>query len=136
MKRDLEIIRAIMLNVEADKYPYGGTVHLDGVDDVVVGHHVALILEAGLAEGDLIRVDSHGIVGGHIERLTSLGHDFCEGIRQDTVWNKVRQKIIKPGAAYTISVVVEMVRIYVQKQVLGTDLIGQHSRWPGGNEYE
>jgi hypothetical protein len=28
MKRDMDLIRSILLNVEADKYPYGGNVHL------------------------------------------------------------------------------------------------------------
>ena len=121
MKRDLEIIRAIMLNVEADKYPYGSDVRLDGVDPVVCARHVALILDAGLAVGRLIETNSHGIVGGQIDRLTSAGHDFCEGIRHDTIWNHVKERIIKPGAAYTITAVVEMVRVLVQKQVLGTE---------------
>lgn len=121
MRRNLEIIRSIMLNVEDDKYPYGASVRIDGLDSIICAHHVALILDAGLAEGRLIKTDEVGIVAGQIDRLTSLGHDFCEGIRQDTIWNKVKEKIIKPGAAYTISAVIEMVKISVQKQVLGTE---------------
>lgn len=110
-----------MLNVEDDKYPYGGDVRLDGVDSIICAHHVALILDAGLAEGRLIKTDDVGIVAGQIDRLTSLGHDFCEGIRQDTIWNKVKDKIIKPGAAYTISAVIEYVKISVRQQLFGPE---------------
>ena len=76
MKRDMEIIRQILLNAEDDKYPYGGGVHLDGVVDEICAHHVALIFDAGLAEGRLIKTDAHGIVSASIERLTSAGHDL------------------------------------------------------------
>ena len=120
MKRDLEIIRSIMLNAEADKYPYGSSVRLEEVDDIICAKHVALILDEGLAEGRLIKTDAHGIVAGQIDRLTSRGHDFCDGIRQDTIWNTVREKIIKPGVSYTMSAVIEMVKIQVQRQVFGT----------------
>ncbi|MCR6654675.1 MAG: DUF2513 domain-containing protein [Opitutus sp.] len=121
MKRDLEIIRTIILNVEADKYQYGDYIRVEGVDPTICAHHVALILDAGLAEGRVIKSVSYGIVHGQIDRLTNSGHDFCEGIRQDTIWTKVRERIIKPGAAYTISAVVEMVRVQVQKQVFGAE---------------
>lgn len=119
MKRDMEIIRSILLNVEADKYPYGGPVHLEGVPDEVCGHHVALLFDAGLAEGRLIKTDMSGIVGASIDRLTSAGHDFCDGIRQDTIWKKAQEHILKPGASYGLSVLVEYVKLQVHQRVFG-----------------
>jgi hypothetical protein len=119
MKRDMDLIRSILLGVEEDKWGYGQLIALDGVDGKVIGHHVALILDAGLAVGTLRRVDAFGIVGGSIERLTSSGHDFCEGIRQDTIWNKAKEHIIKPGASYGLSILVEWVKIEVHKHVFG-----------------
>ena len=119
MKRDMDIIRQILLNVEDDKYPYGGRVHLDVVPDEVSGHHAALIFDAGLAEGRLIKTDAHGIVGASIDRLTSAGHDFCDGIRQDTIWNKAKEHILKPGASYGLSVFVEWVKVEVHRRVFG-----------------
>ena len=119
MKRDMEIIRSILLNVENDKYQHGEPVHLDGVPNAVCAHHVALLFDAGLAEGHLIKTDSRGIVGAIIFRLTSAGHDFCDGIRQDTIWNKAKEHIIKPGASYGLSVLVEYVKVQVHQRVFG-----------------
>ena len=119
MKRDMEIIRQILLNAEDDKYPYGGGVHLDGVVDEICAHHVALIFDAGLAEGRLIKTDAHGIVCASIERLTSAGHDFCDGIRQDTIWNTAKEHILKPGASYGLSILIEYVKIQVRQRVFG-----------------
>ncbi len=119
MKRDMDIIRQILINIEDDKYPYGTLVHLDGVTERSCAQHVALILDAGLAEGHLIKGDAHGIVGALIERLTSAGHDFCDGIRQDTIWNKAKEHVIKPGASYGFKVLVEWVKVEVHRRVFG-----------------
>jgi len=119
MKRDMEIIRQILLNVEDDKYAYGERVHLDGVSDRICALHVALIFDAGLAEGRLIQSDSVGIAAAMIFRLTSAGHDFCDGIRQDTIWNKAREHILKPGASYGLSILVEYVKLQVHQRVFG-----------------
>ena len=119
MKRDMDIIRQILLNVEDDKYPYGGRVHFDTVPDDVCAHHVALIFDAGLAEGRLIKTDAHGIVGASVDRLTSTGHDFCDAIRQDTIWNKAKEHLLKPGAKYGLPVLVEWVKLEVRRLVFG-----------------
>jgi len=119
MKRDMDIIRAILLNVEADKYQYGERVHLDGIPDEICAHHVALLFDAGLAEGHLVRADSIGIAAATIERLTSAGHDFCDGIRHDTIWNKAKEHILKPGGSYGLSILVEYVKLQVHQRVFG-----------------
>ena len=115
MKRDMEIIRKILLNVEADKYQLGEIVRLDGVPDDICAKHVALILDAGLAVGRLHKSDSYGIVAADIERLTTPGHDFCDGIRHDTIWNKAKDHIIE----YGLSVCVEWVKLEVHQRVFG-----------------
>ena len=120
MKRDMEIIRAILINVENDKYPYGGLVHLDEFSDETCGYHVALLFDAGLAEGRLIKSNSFGIAWASIDRLTSAGHDFCDGIRQDTIWNKAKEHILKPGASYGLSILVEYVKLQVHHRVFGS----------------
>jgi hypothetical protein len=60
-----------------------------------------------------------GIAAASIDRLTSAGHDFCAGIRQDTIWNKAKEHILKPGAFYGLSVLVEYVRVQVHQRVFG-----------------
>ena len=119
MKRDMDVIRAILINVEDDKYQYGEGVHLDGVSDKICAHHVALLFDEGLAEGHLIKADAYGIMGATIDRLTSAGHDFCDGIRQETIWNKAKEHIIKPGASYGLSILVEYVKLQVHQRVFG-----------------
>jgi hypothetical protein len=115
MKRDMEIIRQILLNVEDDKYQYGERVHLPEISDEICARHVALIFDEGLAEGRLIETSASGIAAALIFRLTSRGHDFCDGIRQDTIWNKARQHVMN----YGLSILVEWVKLEVHQRVFG-----------------
>lgn len=115
----MELIRAILLKVEEDAFAYGQRVRIDGVDDVVCGKHVALIIDAGLAVGVVHRCDAYGITGGSIDRLTASGHDFCDGIRNEGIWAQVQERVLKPGAGYGLSVLVEYVRVEVHRRIFG-----------------
>ena len=119
MKRDMNIIRNILLKAEADEYPYGAVVRLDGVPDEVCAQHVALMIDAGLVEGNIIRSDMCYCVWGQIHRLTNAGHDFAQGIRNDTTWNRILAYVIKPGAAYTLSALLEYVKAQLAQNVQG-----------------
>ena len=119
MRRDMDIVRTIILNIEDDKYQHGAYVTLDGVSNRDCALHVALLFDAGLAEGRLVRTDSSGIVAASVERLTSAGHDFCDGIRNDKIWNKAKEQILKPGASYGLSILVEYVKLHLHQVVFG-----------------
>jgi hypothetical protein len=119
MKRDMEIIRTILLNVENDKYELGERVHVDGVPDTTCAYHVALMQDAGLVEAEIIKDVLCPYHAALIHRLTSAGHDFCDGIRQDTIWNKAKEHILKPGVSYGLSVLVEYVKVQVHQRVFG-----------------
>jgi hypothetical protein len=115
MKRDMEIIRRLMLAVEDDAFMLGQIVMFEGVDARTCGLHVAMLMEAGLVEGRLYRNDTTGIYGASIERLTNAGHDFCAGLRDETIWKKVREHVIRPGTGFVLSLVAEYVRTEVRR---------------------
>jgi len=119
MKRDMEIIRSILINAESDKYGYGEAVRLDGVSVKTCAYHVALMQDAGLVEAQVSKSVECPYAMACIHRLTSAGHDFCDGIRQDTIWKKAKEHIIKPGASYGLSILVEWVKLEVHQRVFG-----------------
>ncbi|HKI69537.1 MAG TPA: DUF2513 domain-containing protein, partial [Verrucomicrobiae bacterium] len=90
---------------------------LDGVSDEVCAYHVALMQDAGLVDAQIIKSTSSPYAAARIDRLTSSGHDFCDAIRQDTIWKKAKEHIIKPGASYGLSVLVEWAKTEVRKIV-------------------
>ena len=72
----MELIRQILLNVEEDKYPYGASVRLDDVSYEVCAYHAALIFDAELAEGEIIKTSECPYADAMIHRLTARPTTF------------------------------------------------------------
>lgn len=84
MRRDNDLIRKLMLDFEASDDPllvHVPTLNADDEDEREYFHLKALV-DAGFLE-------ESGETGG-IFRMTNAGHDFCEAIRDDTVWRKTK----------------------------------------------
>ena len=93
MKRDLDLIRDILLSIEAD----GGDpiepiqITLSGHSRESVSYHVQLLAEAGL-----IRAADFSSADGsewRAQRLTWAGHEFLDNARSTTVWVRARARV-------------------------------------------
>lgn len=86
MKRDMDLVRKILLKVES--FPeslYGaGDFHIEEYDDASVSYHVCLMDEAGL----LTAIDASTTSGEEYipQRLTWAGHEFLDAPRNDNAW--------------------------------------------------
>lgn len=99
MKRDMDLIRRIALEVET--MPSGSTLDsLDGVDEDVFALHAIWMNEAGLIKA-IIEEDLHDGCFVDISRLTWAGCEFASAAHDDTVWKKAKESVIKPGASFT-----------------------------------
>jgi hypothetical protein len=103
MKRDFDLIRSILLQVEeADSGNPVQILHFDeDVKDPVLAEHIELAIDAGLIDGQVISDDP---VGFAITRLTWQGHDFLEHARNDTIWKKVQAEARAKGTSVTLHV--------------------------------
>lgn len=100
MKRDMELVRKLLLAVEAHDSP-------DKTFDIentfpdypleVVMYHVKILDEAGLV--DATDASDSRKIYYMPNGLTWNGHEFLDAIRNDTVWNKVKQVIQEKGGA-------------------------------------
>ena len=93
MKRDMDLVRKILLAMEADQ-PVIMTL---GYDPDVVGHHVWL-----MEQGDLITVSAtstHDDVGPVAVpgAITWKGQEFLDAVRDDDVWNEVNRRLRAQG---------------------------------------
>jgi len=101
MKRDMDLIRAILLAVEDSNEHVldAGELVSESWDQVTVARHMELLLDAGLAEGDVSEYLGGG-VDAMIFRLTWTGHDFLDAIRSDAVWQTTKATVAeKVGSA-------------------------------------
>ena len=99
MKRDMELVRAILLAVEA--VPEGqqppNPFTMDGFPPEVVSHHVHLLSEAGLLKAADVTCLSDLSDQALPLGITWAGHDFIDTMRSQEVWEQTKQAMKEAG---------------------------------------
>jgi len=106
MQMDPNIMRDILLQTEA--HPAGQIIYrfnVEGHDEVEVNEHVELLIDAGLLEGKVIRIDRGLPVRSVVKRLTFAGHQFLATARNDTIWKKVIARAKEKGMSTSMTVI-------------------------------
>ena len=101
MKRDMDLVREVLLKVE--EMPFDGRfydVNVEGCSDEVINYHVMLLNEAGLIEA--IDLSNLGGPCWKPKRLTYSGHEFLDAARSDTVWQKAKAVTLKSAGTLTL----------------------------------
>jgi len=100
MKRDFELVRQLLLELEGEE-----SVDLSSYTQEQVDYHKALIKEAGFAEGIIHYPRAHQTDvpdRAILNRLTWEGHEFLDKAKNDKVWNKAKNIIKDKGASLSI----------------------------------
>jgi len=104
MKRDMDLIRKILLAAEA--LPYSGDFQsLDGVDEEQFITHVLWLKEAGLIEAMGAAGSGSMAKFAIVRGLTWHGTEFVAAMQNDTLWAKAKEKFMKPGLSFTLDIV-------------------------------
>jgi hypothetical protein len=93
MKRDMELIRKILLEIESWKDTTPKIVDLDGYDSIIIGRHVELLYEANLIDS-LKPFESgldHDPATIFIKDLSWSGHEFIDVLKNQSVWGKLNE---------------------------------------------
>ena len=102
MKRDLELIRKIVLAVEDAPGGRAPDISIEGYGPDQIGYHAHLLIDAGLARGvDVTNLASPG-PEALITSLTFAGHEFAELVRDETRWKKAIAKAMERAGAITL----------------------------------
>jgi hypothetical protein len=115
MKRDMDLIRKILIDVEA--------ADADGpmvsFDDPHAAYQVALMKDAGLLEASISEDGFGRPSNAFVIRLTWDGHEFLDASRDSKIWKLAKDHIIKPGASWTFQVLMEWLKREAQQRFLG-----------------
>lgn len=96
MRRDLDLVREILREVaESDGAVDARALATEGHPFEEVAYHFGIMIDAGLAEGDVTRSWGGGAVCARIDRLTWAGNDFLDAVASDRVWSKVKRTVAK-----------------------------------------
>ncbi|WP_323972485.1 DUF2513 domain-containing protein [Aeromonas hydrophila] len=112
MKRDWEIIRAILTKIEDDVSFQKRFLELSDFNKAtldecyVIAEHMRLLIDAQLVRGEMSQRLGVNIVSGFTARgLTFAGHEFLDAIRNDTVWNKTKETFKIKGLDMTFDLI-------------------------------
>ena len=123
MKRDMDLIRELMLKLEV--FPSGvlrfradsAEIQVDGHTPAEVFYHLGLIKEARL-----IHSEGSGRMGSiEFAGLTWAGHDFLDSVRSADVWDKTK-KVAAAAGGFTVDLLVTTAKTYLEAKLKG--LIG------------
>lgn len=109
MRRDLDLIRKILLAVEEHPGGYApDSLKFDGYTDEQIGYHTYLIIDAGLAVGSDVSTMGQNSPEGMITNLNWSGHEFAEAARDDTRWKKAMGIVKDKGGSVTMDVLKDL----------------------------
>lgn len=97
MKRDLDLVREILLAIENNENAVGASFVITEIPNrsqEEISYHVELLREAGLIEAkDFSKGSRH--YEWRPKRLTWLGHEFLDSARDENSWKQAKSKLEK-----------------------------------------
>lgn len=106
MKRDWDLVREILLKVEALPPKPNRTVGGRDFTDYpgqLVAHHIQILHQAGFLEA-IVEPTSGGLIAD-AQSLTWEGHEFLETIKNEPVWKKLLEKLKSTGKTVPMELV-------------------------------
>ncbi|MCY4489730.1 MAG: DUF2513 domain-containing protein [Deltaproteobacteria bacterium] len=105
MKRDPELLRALLVEMESSYSPTTVVTIDRSAED---WHHFQLLCDEGLVDE----------IGQATFRLTSSGHDFLDAIRDESRWQKVMGRVQQTGGDWTLGILKELALQFLKETVL------------------
>ena len=104
MKRDMDLIRNILLRIEERSDVPPKKLYIDDFADLhndmfVISLHIDLMCDAGLVEIFDVNIEHDGLKDFAVSRLTLAGYEYLDAIRNRKVWGNVKKKIEFLGGA-------------------------------------
>ena len=122
MKRDMEVIRGLLLwaehNLAADQKP----AVLNPVPEPVLLEHMVLLIEAGFVEGEVGYANRRGRlepVTFSFERLTWQGHEFISLLGRGEHWEKIKSQLLETGASWSLTAILDFLKTRAGQLWLG-----------------
>lgn len=117
MKREMDLIRDLLLRIEADDSFNGSGYGRVTLEESIYSQAQILYHMKLLADSDYIDV-VHWLAHGEpfIRGLTSAGHDFLDAVRDPEVWAKTKTGAAAAGG-FTLELVRDLAKGFLRKQI-------------------
>ena len=109
MKRDWEIIREILIRLEAANAPntYLNAEAISQYPTQEVAYNMRLLSQAGYIKAKILETSTGtGEIGAALAmHLTNSGHELLDTMRSETVWSKIKEAFKSKGVDMTFDLV-------------------------------
>ncbi len=112
MKRDMELVRALLLDIEGEDKP-----DLSKWSEKQQLYHLDILIEAGLVLGYPIKDGKGETATVETIRLTWDGHEFLDAARNEKVWSKAKEKLKTVGGSVSLPVLTSLLTSLMKHQI-------------------
>lgn len=109
MKRDMDLVRLILLKIEEEHR--AGLLHdlsIGGYDNDSVAYHCQMLHEAGFLAAFTARYADNTVLFFSVGPLTWEGNEFLDRIRDDSIWSKTKRSIKDSGLPMVLEAIVKV----------------------------
>ncbi len=118
MKRDMNLVREILLLSENQEHGYGdGNPIIEGYSEEEISYHVYLMEQAGLVEADDDSAIGDKSPKALLRGLTWYGHDFLSASKDNTIWTKAKNTVLKTSAGITFDLLLEWLKAEARQKI-------------------
>ena len=114
MKRDWEVVRELLLALEAKDDVTTNLSFLPGRDQNIVAYQIQILGEAGLIHGGASIRGLDERLTAHAFRLTWAGHELLDTMRDNTAWSKIKHKAAEKGVSLSFQVIGMLAKEYAK----------------------
>ncbi len=117
MKRDLDLIRTLLLEIEEKDDESGEIISLAdefNLDEKLVGH-LRLLVEAGLVDAEE-SLNQERKLNFLVYRVTWQGHDFLDSVRDDEIWKMTKDGAMNAGG-FSVDLLKAIAKGYLKKKI-------------------
>jgi Hypothetical protein (DUF2513) len=117
MKRDMDLIRDILLWIEAHvppttaKYP-----DIIGFEPEAIGYHLVLLLDGQYVIGSCMNTKTSAYPNVIVQRLSNTGHDYLDQIRDPEVWKNTK-KAAESAGGFTLELLGDLAKGFIKTQI-------------------
>jgi hypothetical protein len=116
MKRDQDLIRDILLRVEAGDAKTRVDLHFEGRDQREVMYNAGLLHQSKWVKGYDFSSTDRSDLDYALYDLTPEGHEFLEVARSESIWNQAKNQV-KPLGGVTLDILKSVLTEIMKKQV-------------------
>ncbi len=109
MKRDMDLVRAILLKLEEihagpNSAITDSDLTIPNYDNTTIAYHIEILIQAKLLSGDFSY-----LVGGEVSYaiygITWEGHEFLDLSRNDGTWQRAQEWFVKQGESMSMKLI-------------------------------